>query len=146
MKKTTLVTSYKDADRAWKIVDASTVILGDLSVLIANALRGKDKPDFTPQTDTGAHVIVLNADKVPLTGNKEENKLYYRHSGYTGNLKTEKLKDVRIKNPKRILEDAVSGMLPKNKLRKQMLTRLYLFTDENHPFAGQKPTQLITKN
>lgn len=139
MKKTTLRQNVKNTDRKWFLVDATDKILGDLAVVIANKLRGKDKVTFTPHVDGGDYVVVLNVEKVAVTGNKEEDKKYYRHSGYLGHLKTETLKEVRQKNPAKILREAVSGMLPKNRLRASQLKRLILVVGDKNPHEAQKP-------
>lgn len=142
MKKTTLRQNVTDIDRKWFIVDAEDKTIGELSTAIANVLRGKHRVDFTPHADNGDYVVVLNAEKVRATGNKEEWKRYRRHSGYMGNLKSETLKEVREKTPKRIIEDAVSGMLPKNKLRKVQLRRLKLMIGSENPHSAQQPENL----
>jgi len=139
MQKTTLRQNVKNSDRQWFVVDADGKNLGKLSTVIANALRGKNRVDFTPHVDSGAYVIVLNAEKIAVSGNKEENKMYYRHSGYLGHLKQEKLKEVREKNPTRIIREAVSGMLAKNKHRKNQLRRLFLIIGNVNPHEAQKP-------
>ena len=140
--KTTLRQNVTNADRKWFVVDANEKNLGKLAVSIANALRGKDRADYTPHVDGGDFVVVLNAEKIAVSGKKETDKKYYRHSGYLGNLKTESLAEVREKNPVRILEEAVSGMLPKNKLRKNQMRRLFLIVGEENPHAAQTPEQL----
>ena len=142
MKKTTLRQNVTNLDRKWFIVDATNKTIGELSTNIADVLRGKHRVDFTPHADNGDYVIVLNAEKVRSTGNKEEWKRYRRHSGYMGNLKSETLKEVRRKNPTRILEDAVAGMLPKNKLRKVQLRRLKLMIGSVNPHSAQQPENL----
>jgi len=124
--KTTLRQNVNAADRAWYVADAKGQNLGKLAVEIAKVLRGKHRVDFTPHVDGGDYIVVLNVADVTVTGNKEEDKKYYRHSGYFGNLKTESLKEVREKNPARILREAVSGMLPKTRHRKDQLRRLFL--------------------
>lgn len=139
MKKTTLRQNVTNADRKWFVVDANSKTLGELATKIADRLRGKYRPDFTPHADNGEYVVVLNSEKVNVSGNKEEDKKYYRHSGYLGNLKTEILKDVRKKDPTRILKEAVRGMLPKNKLRKIQMRRLFLVIGSENPHAAQKP-------
>lgn len=145
MKKTTLRQNVTNGDRKWYVVDAAGKTLGQLAVVIANTLRGKNRPDFTPHVDGGDYVIVLNADKVAVTGNKEEGKLYYRHSGYLGHLKTQTLAEVREKDPLRILKEAVSGMLPKTKLRKGYMKRLILVKGDVNPHEAQKPMTLELK-
>ena len=139
MKKTTLRQNVKNTDRKWFLVDAKDKTLGELAVAVANTLRGKNKVTFTPHVDGGDYVVVLNVEKVRVTGNKEEDKKYYRHSGYLGHLKTESLKVVREKNPARILRDAVSGMLPKNRLRASQMKRLILVVGDKNPHEAQKP-------
>ncbi len=142
MKKTTIRQNVIAEDRQWFVIDAEGQILGKLAVDIANVLRGKHRVDYTPHVDGGDHVIVLNADKVAVTGSKEDFKAYYSHSGYLGHLKVTALKDVREKTPKRILEEAVGGMLPKNKLRKPQLRRLHLVVGDENPHAAQQPQPL----
>ena len=145
MKKTTLRQNVTNGDRKWYIVDAAGKTLGQLSVVIANTLRGKNRPDFTPHVDGGDYVIVLNADKIAVTGNKEEGKMYYRHSGYLGHLKTQTLAEVRQKDPLRIMRDSVSGMLPKTRLRAKYMERLILVAGDQNPHEAQKPMTLEIK-
>lgn len=142
--KTTLRQNVQNTDRQWWIVDAEGKTLGQLAVAIADTLRGKRRVDYTPHVDGGDYVVVLNADKVAVTGNKEEDKKYYRHSGYIGHLKTQSLGVVREKSPKRILEDAVSGMLPKTRLRAGQMKRLLLVLGSKNPHEAQqaKPLEL----
>lgn len=139
MKKTTLRQNVTNEDRTWYLIDANGKTIGDVATKAADLLRGKDRADYTPHVDGGAYVVVINAETVAATGNKEEDKKYYRHSGYLGNLKTASLKEVREKTPKRILEQAVSGMLPKNRLRKDQLRRLRLVIGNENPYEAQKP-------
>tara|TARA_A100001015_G_C15042944_1_gene741119 strand:+ start:2009 stop:2437 length:429 start_codon:yes stop_codon:yes gene_type:complete len=127
----------------WKIVDATDQILGRLAVQIANALRGRNKPTYTPHVDTGDYVIVTNAEKVKLTGSKEEQKKYMFYSGYMGNEKYRSVADFREKRPEFIITNAVKGMLPKNKLASQMLTKLKVYRGSEHPHEAQKPSPLI---
>lgn len=136
--KTTLRQNVQNTDRKWFLVDAKDKTLGELAVALANVVRGKHKVTFTPHVDGGDYVVVLNAEKIRVTGNKEEDKKYYRHSGVLGNLKTESLKVVRSKDPRRILTNAVSGMLPKNRLRKLQLKRLILVIGDQNPHEAQK--------
>lgn len=145
MKKTTLRQNVTNGDRKWYVVDAAGKTLGQLSVNIANTLRGKNRADFTPHVDGGDYVVVLNAEKVAVTGNKEEGKKYYNHSGYLGHLKTQTLAEVREKDPLRIMRDAVSGMLPKTKLRAGYLKRLILVEGDVNPHEAQKPMTLELK-
>ncbi len=140
--KTTLRQNVQNTDRQWWIVDAEGKTLGQLSVAIADTLRGKRRVDYTPHVDGGDYVVVLNADKVAVTGNKEEDKKYYRHSGYIGHLKTQSLGVVRAKSPKRILEDAVSGMLPKTRLRAGQMKRLLLVVGNENPHTAQQAKPL----
>jgi large subunit ribosomal protein L13 len=128
--------------RKWYVIDAQDIVLGKLATKTANILRGKDKPSFSAHVDCGDNVIVINCDKVALTGNKMKGKLYHRHSGYLGNLKTQTAEDVMEKTPKRIIHEAVNGMLPKNKLRKHYIKKLYIYTGTEHKHAGQNPTTI----
>ncbi len=129
----------EDADRKWYVVDATDKILGRLASEIAKIIRGKNKPIFTPNTDTGDFVIVLNADKVKLTGKRENQKVYIRHSGYPGGIKTESFSEVKTKHPERIVEHAVRGMLPKTRLGKQLIKKLKVYVGNEHPHTAQKP-------
>ncbi len=126
----------------WWILDAKDKILGRLASKAASILRGKHKPDFTPHLDNGDFVIIINADKVKLTGKKEEQKLYRKHSGYIGGLKEVPFKKRKEKDPEGIVIDAVYGMLPKNRLGRQMIKKLKVYCDENHPHQAQKPKKL----
>jgi large subunit ribosomal protein L13 len=126
----------------WYIVDAAGQRLGTLAVRIARALSGKLKPTWTPHIDDGDHVIVINADKVELGGNKWQQKVYHRHSGFPGGLRTETAQNVREKYPERLIERAVRGMLPTNRMRDVHLTRLNVYVGESHPHAAQKPAAL----
>ena len=128
----------------WKIVDATGHILGRLAVVIANALRGRNNPLYTPHVDTGDYVIVTNADKIKLTGSKEEQKKYMFYSGYMGNEKYRSVADFRDKRPEFIIQNAVRGMLPKNKLASQMLKKLKVYRGTDHPHEAQNPTPLIS--
>ncbi len=138
MKKTTLRQNVKNTDRHWWIVDADGKNLGRLAVLITDTIRGKNRPDFTPHADGGDYVIVLNSEKIKVEGNKEDDKLYHRHSRYLGELKTRTLSELRTKNPVKILQLAVSGMLPKNRLRDKQLKRLFLIVGDKNPHEAQK--------
>jgi large subunit ribosomal protein L13 len=126
----------------WYIVDATGLRLGTLAVRIARALSGKHKPTWTPHIDDGDYVIVLNADKVELGGNKWTQKVYYRHSGFPGGLKIETAQDVKNRYPERLVERAVRGMLPTNRMRDVQLTRLKVYVGSEHQHAAQKPTEL----
>jgi large subunit ribosomal protein L13 len=131
--------------RKWHVIDAQDVVLGKLATKAAMLLMGKTKPSYTPFLDTGDHVIVLNADKVRLTGRKEENKIYRHFTGYPGGLVETSFKRVRAEKPIRIVEDAIFGMLPKTKLGKQMIRKLQVYAGDKHPHAAQKPTALAVK-
>ena len=141
--KTTLARP-ETATHDWKIVDATDQVLGRLAVTIANALRGRNKPIYTPHVDTGNYVIVINAEKVKLTGSKEEQKKYMFYSGYMGNEKYRSVADFREKRPEFIITNAVKGMLPKNKLSSAMLKKLKVYRGEEHPHEAQKPTPLLS--
>ena len=141
--KTTLAKS-ETTIHEWKIVDAKDQILGRLAVNIANALRGRDKPTYTPHVDTGDFVIVINAEKVKLSGAKEEQKKYMFYSGYMGGEKYRNVADFRKKRPEFIITNAVKGMLPKNKLASRMLTKLKVYSGEEHPHSAQQPKQLLS--
>jgi large subunit ribosomal protein L13 len=127
-------TSAKDIKRSWYLVDVKDKTLGRVSVDIAKHLMGKGKADFVRNLDCGDYVVVINAKKVAVTGNKEEQKRYYRHSGYPGGFKTTSLKELREKKPEEIIKHAVKGMLPQNKLRDRMLTRLFVFAGVDHKY------------
>ena len=131
----------QDVKRNWFVIDVSDKILGRIAVKIADKIRGKDKPSFTPHTDGGDYVIVVNAEKIKVTGSKYDNKKYYRHSLFPGGLKTENFKDLVAKNPERILEEAVKGMLPKNKLNKSIIKKLKVFSGPNHDHESQQPKE-----
>ena len=141
--KTTLAKA-ETVTHDWKIVDATGHILGRLAVVIANALRGRNNPLYTPHVDTGDYVIVTNADKIKLTGSKEEQKKYMFYSGYMGNEKYRSVADFRDKRPEFIIQNAVRGMLPKNKLASQMLKKLKVYRGTDHPHEAQNPTPLIS--
>jgi large subunit ribosomal protein L13 len=126
-------------NRKWWLVDADGIVLGRLAVKVANILRGKDKPHFTPFYDTGDFVIVINANKVKLTGKKEAQKVYYRHSGYMGGLKEISYQRMKTNHPERIITHAVRGMLPKNKLNRKILKKLKVYTGSEHKHQAQKP-------
>ena len=136
--------SAKEADikRKWYVVDAEGKTLGRLATQIAIVLRGKHKPIFTPHVDTGDHVIVVNAEKIHLTGDKVRQKTYYRHSGYPGGLKSETVKDVLARKPSAIVERAIKGMLPKTPLGKQMARKLNVYAGPTHPHQAQRPEAL----
>ena len=128
-----------DIERRWHVIDASDVVLGRLATQSAVLLRGKHKPIFAPHIDTGDFVIIINAGKVALTGNKREQKLAYRHSGYPGGLRSVSYTELLDKNPQRAVEKAIRGMLPKNSLGRQMLSKLKVYAGPEHPHLAQKP-------
>jgi|SRR5260370_31684586 large subunit ribosomal protein L13 len=128
--------------RKWHVLDAENIVLGRLASKAAMLLMGKTKPIYTPFLDTGDHVIVINAEKVRLTGNKEEQKVYRHHSGFPGGLKESQAKKVRATRPQKMIELAISGMLPKNKLGKQMYRKLNVYAGPKHPHEAQKPVDL----
>jgi len=128
-----------DVEQKWYLVDAKDAILGRLAVRIANRLRGKDKPQFTPHTDTGDFIIVINADKVKLTGKKLDNKVYYSHSGYPGGIKAETARERLNKKPEKILFSAVWGMIPKGRLGRAIIKKLKIYKGSEHPHEAQKP-------
>jgi large subunit ribosomal protein L13 len=131
-----------EIERAWYVVDAEGMVLGRLATEVASILRGKRKPIFAPHLDTGDHVIIVNADKVVLTSGKAENKPVYRHSGYPGGLKTETYAQLLARKPQEAVRRTVKGMLPKNRLGRQMLTKLKVYAGPHHPHAAQQPQVL----
>ena len=135
----TLSLRKEDAQHDWYVVDASDKILGRLAAKIADRIRGKDKSTFTPHTDGGDYVVVINAEKIQVSGKKYDDKKYYTHSQYPGGLKVKVFKDIIETKPEYILEEAVKGMLPKNKLGKQMFKKLKVYKGENHPHESQEP-------
>ena len=138
----TTVAKITELDQKWYIIDAKDKILGRLAPTIANKLRGKDKPIFSPHMDCGDFIVVINADKVKLTGGKMDKKMYYSHSGFPGGFKEKKASVLMEQKPTKMLELAVSGMLPKNKLRKVFMKKLKLFAGEEHTHEAQKPEPL----
>jgi large subunit ribosomal protein L13 len=137
--------SKNGVKRQWHLIDAQDVVLGKLASKAAMLLMGKTKPTYTTFLDTGDHVIVINAAKVKVTGRKEEDKLYRHFTGYPGGLVEKSLKRLRAERPTRIVEDAISGMLPKTKLGKQMFRKLQVYAGDRHPHAAQQPTALTVK-
>ena len=135
----TFMKKIENVDRKWYIIDAADKTLGSVAVQVATILRGKHRPDFTPHCDCGDCVIVLNASKIVLTGNKLDDKYYRHHTGWIGGLKEINYRDLMAKKPEMAVELAVKGMLPKNKIADKCLTRLRVFKDENHNLAAQKP-------
>ena len=128
--------------REWCVVDATDKTLGRLATELAHRLRGKHKPEFTPNMDVGDHMVVINAEKIKVTGNKLEDKMYYRHTGYIGNLKSISLGKLLDTHPERVLQTAVKGMVPKNPLGRAMFRKLHVYAGPDHPHEAQQPTQL----
>lgn len=138
----TYMARSEDIDKKWYLIDGEGKTVGRLATKIARLLRGKEKPEFTPHADIGDFVIVVNADKVKFTGNKWNQKTYYRHTGHPGGIKSITAQDMLEKNPEEILKKAVWGMLPKNKWQKKLITRLKIYTGNEHPHAPQQPENL----
>ena len=143
--KDTYMQKKEDVVRNWYVIDAKDVNLGRLATKAAHILRGKHKPTFTPHVDCGDFVIVVNADKINLTGNKLNDKIYYNHSGYTGGLRERTAKEMKEKYPVEMIERAVKGMLPKGRLGRQMYKKLFVYAGEEHPHAAQKPVEMEIK-
>ena len=141
-KVKTYVAKPTDRERNWLVVDAEGLTLGRLATQIADALRGKRKPTYTPHIDTGDFVVVINAEKIAVTGNKRAAKKYYRHSGYPGGIKERTLNDMLERRPEEVIRHAVKGMLPRNRLARKQLTKLKIYAGPDHPHAAQKPTKL----
>ena len=138
----TQVAKKEEVTREWFLVDAQDLVLGRMATRIADVLRGKNKPIFTPSVDTGDFVIVVNADKIALTGKKLADKMYYNHSGYPGGIKSITAGELQAKKPGEIIRIAVKGMLPKNKLARHMLNKLKIYSGPNHPHEAQQPKPL----
>lgn len=139
------MTSYAKKDeykREWLIIDATNMILGELAVKAAVYLRGKHKPVFTPNVDAGDFIIVINAEKIRVTGNKLEKKVYHHHSGYPGGYKAETLKHMLKRRPQEVIQKAVWGMLPKNRLGRDLIKKLKVYSGKEHPHSAQKPLAL----
>ena len=139
----TFLPKVNEIDRKWYLVDADDQVLGRLATRIATVLMGKDKPTYSDFLDSGAFVVVVNAEKVKLTGNKIDDKKYYRHSGYPGGIKEINARQLLDKHPERVLQFAVKGMLPKNKLGSRMIKRLKVYAGQDHPHQAQQP-ELLT--
>jgi len=135
----TYVATPANRERNWVLVDASDKTLGRLATRIADALRGKLKPEYTPHIDTGDFVVVVNAEKIAVSGNKREQKLYHRHSGYPGGLRTRTLEEMLERRPEEVIRLAVKGMLPRNRLGRQQLRKLKVYAGPDHPHEAQKP-------
>src|SRR5690554_7381132 len=137
--RTTYMANDANVERKWLVVDAEGQTLGRLASEVAAILRGKHKPTYTPHVDTGDHVIIVNADKVHLTGNKLNDKMYYRHSGHPGGLKARTANEMRTNNPERMIELTVKGMLPKNSLGRKMIKKLHVYAGPEHKHQAQNP-------
>ena len=138
----TFVATPQNRQRDWIVVDASGQTLGRLATQIADRLRGKYKPEYTPHCDVGDFVIVINAEKIAVTGKKRTDKLYHRHSGYPGGLRTRTLNEMLDRQPEEVIRKAVKGMLPRNRLARQQLRKLKVYAGPEHPHAAQQPTEL----
>jgi large subunit ribosomal protein L13 len=138
----TYVATPENRQRDWYVVDADGRTLGRLATQIANVLRGKRKPEYTPHCDTGDFVVVVNAEKVAVTGNKREDKLYWRHSGYPGGIRSRSLGEMLERRPEEVLRRAVKGMLPRNRLARQQLRKLKIYAGPEHPHRAQQPKPL----
>jgi large subunit ribosomal protein L13 len=138
----TLFARENEVKKKWHLVDADGMVVGRLATRVASILRGKNKPVFTPHADTGDFVVIINAERARLTGNKLENKTYYRHSGYPGGIKKRVAKDLMKDAPEEIIISAVRGMLPKNRLGRQQIKKLKVYRGAEHPHAAQKPEAL----
>ena len=137
MKTSSLTT--KDIVQKWYLIDCSGKKLGRLSVQIANILRGKNKPEYTPNSDVGDFVVLINAERIEISGNKSKDKIYFKHTGYPGNLKEINFQDLLNKDPEKVLRNAVKGMLPKNRLNRKIINKLKVYSGENHPPEAQNP-------
>ena len=138
----TFMASLSTIERKWYVVDATGYTLGRLASEVAKVLRGKNKPTYTPSMDTGDYVIVVNAEKITVTGKKLDDKVYYNHSGWVGGLKETTLREMLAKHPERVIEHAVKGMLPKGPLGREMYTKLHVYVGPDHKHAAQKPEAL----
>ena len=138
----TFVASAKRADTKWHVIDAQGQVLGRVATVTVRLLQGKHKATYTPYIDTGDHVVIINASSVKLTGRKEQQKLYRRHSGYEGGLREERAVDVRKRQPIRLMEEAVRGMLPKTKMGDAMYRKLKVYAGADHPHAAQQPQKI----
>ena len=141
-EKITRFIKTEDANRKWHVIDANDLVLGRLATKVATVIRGKHKPIFTPNMDTGDFVIVINADKVKLTGKREGKKTYFSHSMYPGGVKIKTFAELKEKNPEFIIRNAVKGMLPKNRLGRKLIKKLKVYAGNEHPHSAQKPEPL----
>lgn len=143
--RTTFMANDSTVERKWYVVDAEGQTLGRLSTEVATLLRGKHKPTYTPHVDTGDNIIIVNAEKIELTGNKLQDKKYYSHSGYTGGIKERNAYDMRTNSPEKMIELAVKGMLPKGPLGRKMFKKLHVYRGPEHNNAAQKPEEYVLK-
>lgn len=143
--KNTYMQKREDVVRSWYVIDAEGQPLGRVATKVAHVLRGKHKPTYTPHIDCGDYVIVVNASKAVLTGNKLDDKIYYNHSGYTGGLRERTAREMKENYPVEMVERAVKGMLPNGRLGRQMYKKLFVYAGENHPHAAQQPVELKVK-
>lgn len=142
----TYVANSESRERNWLLVDATGLTLGRLATQIADALRGKRKPEYTPHVDTGDFVVVINAEKISVSGNKRAEKLYHRHSGYPGGLKTRTLEEMLERRPEEVIRLAVKGMMPRNRLARKQLTKLKVYAGADHPHTAQQPQPMEIKS
>ena len=142
MNKSTISAKPAEVKREWFVIDAEGKTLGNVSTEAARRLRGKHKPIYTPHVDTGDYIVIINAEKVEVTGNKAKNKMYHHHTGYIGNLKSISFEKLQATHPERIIETAIKGMLPKNSLGREMYRKLRVVKGPNHNHAAQQPTVL----
>jgi len=138
----TYVAKATDRERQWLLIDANGLTLGRLATQIADLLRGKLKPEYTPHVDTGDFVVVINAEKISVSGNKMNEKMYRRHTGYPGGLRERTLEEMLERRPEEVIRQAVRGMLPRNRLARQQITKLKVYAGSDHPHVAQKPTKL----
>lgn len=141
----TIYVNPKDVERKWYVIDAEDVILGKLAVEVANLLRGKNKPEFSPHQELGDYVVVINAEKVKVTGRKATQKMYHHHSGYPGSLTSTPLAKMLTRRPTYPVEHAIRGMLPKNRLGRKLFTNVKVYAGKNHPHTAQKPEPFVIK-
>lgn len=144
MRQTTIV-KHKEVDKKWWLIDAEGVIVGSLAVKVANILRGKNKPTFTPNVDMGDNVVIINAEKVVLSSDKEDKKIYYSHSGYPGGLKTISAKDLRAKRPTEIIRKAIKGMIPHTSLGRKQISNVFIYAGSEHKHEAQQPVKIEVK-
>ena len=142
MNTKTTFNGIKASEREWHLVDAAGLPIGRLASEIAQILRGKHKPQYAPHLDVGDHVVVINADKIQITGNKAEQKIYYTHSGYPGGIKEESFSSLKKRKSEKIIERAVWGMLPKNRLGRSTIKKLHIYSSDKHPHGAQNPVEL----